>query len=82
MVNREEGSSRKTLMYKTGHWEDGGAISIRWNIGGADSEVQLMNLVLFIPTRGSLTSPSYLVRKRTLAPPLENHPETLPSSGR
>lgn len=48
MVNREEGSSRKTLMYKTGHWEDGGAISIRWNIGGADSEVQLMNLVLFI----------------------------------
>ena len=48
MVNREEGSSRKTLMYKIGHWEDGGAISIRWNIGRADSEVQLMNLVLFI----------------------------------
>ena len=27
------------------------------------------------PTRGSLTSPSYLVRNRTLAPPLENNPE-------
>lgn len=24
---QEEGSSRKTLMYKIGHWEDGGAIS-------------------------------------------------------
>jgi len=32
------------------------------------------------PTRGSLTSPSYLVRKRTLGPPLENNPETPPSS--
>ena len=32
------------------------------------------------PTRGSLTSPSYLVRKRTLEPPLENNPETPPSS--
>src|SRR5574337_510704 len=31
------------------------------------------------PTRGSLTSPSYLVRNRTLGPPLENHPETPPS---
>ena len=28
------------------------------------------------PTRGSLTSPSYLVRKRTLGPPLENNPKT------
>src|SRR5574340_1462181 len=27
------------------------------------------------PTRGSLTSPSYLVRNRTLGPPLENNPE-------
>src|SRR5574340_536990 len=26
------------------------------------------------PTRGSLTSPSYLVRNRTLGPPLENNP--------
>src|SRR5574338_10721 len=34
------------------------------------------------PTRGSLTSPSYLVRTRTLGPPLENHPETPPSSRR
>src|SRR5574341_589540 len=32
------------------------------------------------PTRGSLTSPSYLVRKRTLWQPLENNPKTLPSS--
>src|SRR5574341_2224259 len=30
------------------------------------------------PTRGSLTSPSYLVRKRTLGPPLENNPKTPP----
>ena len=28
----------------------------------------------------SLTSPSYLVRNRTLGPPLENNPETHPSS--
>ena len=34
------------------------------------------------PTRGSLTSPSYLVRNRTLGPPLENHPETPASSRR
>ena len=34
------------------------------------------------PTRGSLTSPSYLVRNRTLGPPLENHPEPPPSSRR
>src|SRR5574338_298163 len=27
------------------------------------------------PTRGSLTSPSYLVRNRTLGPALENNPE-------
>ena len=26
-------------------------------------------------TRGSLTSPSSLVRNRTLGPPLENHPK-------
>src|SRR5574337_978922 len=32
------------------------------------------------PTRGSLTSPSYLVRTRTLWPPLENNPEIPPSS--
>ena len=31
---------------------------------------------------GALTSPSYLVRTRTLGPPLENHPETPPSSRR
>ena len=29
-------------------------------------------------TRGSLTSPSYLVRNRTLGPPLENNPEISP----
>src|SRR5574341_1405015 len=28
------------------------------------------------PTRGSLTSPSYLVRNRTLGPPLENQEHT------
>ena len=32
------------------------------------------------PTRGSLTSPSYLVRKGTVGPPLENNPEIPPSS--
>ena len=32
------------------------------------------------PTRGSLTSSSYLVRNRTLGPPLENNPEIPPSS--
>src|SRR5574340_469514 len=32
------------------------------------------------PTRGSLTSPSYLVRNRILGPPLENNPEIPPSS--
>src|SRR5574337_82918 len=32
------------------------------------------------PTRGSLTSPSYLARNRTLGPPLENNPEPPPSS--
>ena len=30
------------------------------------------------PPRGSLTSPSYLVRDRTLGPPLENNPEIPP----
>src|SRR5574337_352609 len=34
------------------------------------------------PTSGSLTSPSYFVRNRTLGPPLENHPKTPPSSRR
>src|SRR5574337_1013991 len=34
------------------------------------------------PTRGSLTSPSHLVRNRTLGPPLKNHTETPPSSRR
>src|SRR5574337_713631 len=33
------------------------------------------------PTRGSLTSPSYLARNRTLGPPLENNPEILPATG-
>src|SRR5574341_298342 len=32
------------------------------------------------PTRGSPTSPSYLVRNRPLGQPLDNHPETPPSS--
>src|SRR5574340_245320 len=32
------------------------------------------------PTRGSLTSPSYLARNRTLGPPLENNPKPPPSS--
>src|SRR5574341_880679 len=34
------------------------------------------------PTRGSLTSPSHLVRNRTLGPPLENNPEIPPYPGR
>ena len=36
--------------------------------------------LLWSPTRGSLTSPSYLVRNRTREPPLENNPEIRPSS--
>ena len=32
------------------------------------------------PPRGSLTSPSYLVRNCTLGPPLESNPEIPPSS--
>src|SRR5574337_310027 len=32
------------------------------------------------PTRGSLTSPSYLARNPTPGPPLENNPEIPPSS--
>ena len=32
------------------------------------------------PTRGSLATPSYLVRDRTLGPPLENNTEIPPSS--
>src|SRR5574337_1167026 len=32
------------------------------------------------PTRGSLTSPSYLERNSTRGPPLENNPEIPPSS--
>src|SRR5574337_607698 len=32
------------------------------------------------PTRGSLNSPSYLVRNRTLGPPLKNNPAIPPSS--
>src|SRR5574341_1513672 len=31
------------------------------------------------PTRGSLTSPSYLVKNRTLGPPLKSHPSRLES---
>ena len=32
------------------------------------------------PREASLTSPSYLVRNRTLGPPLQNNPEIPPSS--
>ena len=36
--------------------------------------------VVFLGSRDSLTSPSYLARNRTLGPPLENNPEPPPSS--
>ena len=46
-----------------------------------DIEYVLLDLQFpWRPTRGSLTSPSYLVRNRTLGPPLENNPEIPPSS--
>ena len=40
----------------------------------------LYNYCMFflLVARGSLTSPSYLVRDRTLGPPLENNPEIPP----
>ena len=40
----------------------------------------LFQLFIVLAFRGSLTSPSYLVRKRTLGPLLENNPTTPPSS--
>ena len=49
-----------------------------WQIDGETVETGLP----WRPTRGTLTSPSHLVRNRTLGPPLENHPETPPSSRR
>src|SRR5574341_1382335 len=41
---------------------------------------QQRTVVQLAGARGSLTSPSYLVRKRTLGPPLENNPKTPPAS--
>ena len=51
--------------------------------GGSDSKASVYQCgtrLPWRPTRGSLTSPSYLVRNRTLGPPLENNPEIPPSS--
>ena len=45
-----------------------------------NDKIDYLQPSLFHPKRGSLTSPAYLVRKRTLGPPLENNPKTPPSS--
>ena len=46
-----------------------------------DGEIKTFSARLpWRPTRGSLTSPSYLAGNRTLGPPLENNPEPPPSS--
>ena len=50
-----------------GHVVDGGGGGILAGVGP------------WRPTRGSLTSPSYLVRNRALGPALENNPEIPPS---
>ena len=51
-------------------------------IDGIDAGKCGAKVLQYEDPRGSLTSPSYLVRNRTLGPPLENHPETPPSSRR
>src|SRR5574341_1473837 len=60
-----------------------GHIPLPW-LGSNDSPplaTRMETRLPWRPTRGSLTSPSYLVRNRTLGPPLENNPE-IPSSSR
>ena len=47
---------------------------------GDEVAIRMETRLPWRPTRGSLTSPSYLVRNRTLGPPLENNPEIPPSS--
>ena len=47
-VMSREGGGQRPCYINLGHWKDGGAVSRRWNIGGADSEMQLMSSVLFI----------------------------------
>ena len=59
-----------------------GQIPLTW-LGTSDAlplATRMETRLPWRPTRGSLTSPSYLVRNRTLGPPLENNPETPPSS--
>ena len=62
--------------------ESRGQIPLPW-IGSSDAlplGTRMETRLPWPPTRGSLTSPSYLVRNRTLGPPLENNPEIPPSS--
>ena len=59
-----------------------GHIPLPW-LGSSDAlplATRMETRLPWRPTRGSLTSPSYLVRNRTLGPPLENNPEIPPSS--
>src|SRR5574337_112300 len=56
------------------------AVSSALSMGLANESPTIVIAVAPVRTRGSLTSPSYLVRNRTLGPPLENSPEIPPSS--
>src|SRR5574341_1100291 len=59
-----------------------GQIRLPW-LGSSDAlplATRVETRLPWCPTRGSLTSPLYLVRNRTLGPPLENNPEIPPSS--
>ena len=59
-----------------------GQIPLPW-LGSSDAlplATRMETRLPWRPTRGSLTSPSYHVRNRTLGPPLENNPEIPPSS--
>ena len=59
-----------------------GQIPLPW-LGSRDAlplATRMETRLPWLTTRGSLTSPSYLVRNRTLGPPLENNPEIPPSS--
>src|SRR5574341_913099 len=60
-----------------------GQIPLPW-LGSSDAlplATRMETRLLWRPTRGSLTSPSYRVRNRTLGPPLENNPEIPPACG-
>ena len=59
-----------------------GQIPLPW-LGSRDAlplATRMETRLAWRPTRGSLTSRSFLVRNRTLGPLLENNPETPPSS--